>query len=116
IRTGAPDDASDLYATRLGTSITGCWASPAYVKANGAPETPAELVSHACIVVGSGPVTWSFQSGAREQRVAVASRVRVDSLRVARDIAARGVGIVRTARLVADPGVASGELVPILEK
>jgi DNA-binding transcriptional LysR family regulator len=116
IRTGAPDDASDLYATRLGTSITGCWASPAYVKANGAPETPAELLAHACIVVGTGPTTWVFQSGAREQRVAISGRVRVDSLRVARDIAARGVGIVRTARLVADPSVASGELVPILEK
>ncbi|HEY8072794.1 MAG TPA: LysR substrate-binding domain-containing protein, partial [Labilithrix sp.] len=98
-------------------SITGCWASRAYVRANGAPETPSELAKHACIVIGAAPqVTWTFQSGSREQRIAVSGRVRVDSFRVGCALAARGAGIVRTARLLADPLVESGALVPVLER
>ncbi len=117
VRTGAIDDATDLFATRLGTSITGCWASPAYLRANGAPETPAELTQHSCIVVGAAPhATWTFQSGSREQRVAVSGRLRVDSFRLARSLAALGAGVVRTARLFADPFVETGELVPVLER
>src|SRR5262249_34651079 len=117
VRTGTLDDATDLFGTRLGTSVTGCWASRGYVRAHGAPETPAELAHHACIVGAAAPqATWTFRSGARELRVAVPGGVRVDSFRLARSLAVLGTGILRTARLFADPLVESGELVPILER
>jgi DNA-binding transcriptional LysR family regulator len=117
VRTGAVDDATDLFATRLGTSVTGCWASPSYVKKHGAPQTPADLASHECILVGgSTHGGWRFQSGSREQVVEVTGRVRVDSFRVGRALAAEGVGIMRTSRIFADSQVASGELVPLLER
>jgi DNA-binding transcriptional LysR family regulator len=111
------EDATDLFAVRLGTSTTGCWVSPAYAKAHGTPATPAALASHDCILVGSAsPATWVFQSGRREQRVRVSGRARVDSFRLARDLAVRGGGVVRMARILVDPLVASGDLVPVLER
>jgi DNA-binding transcriptional LysR family regulator len=117
LRAGRLEDASDLYAVRLGTSTTGCWVSPAYTKVRGTPLTPADLKSHDCILVGStARAAWTFQAGSREQRVEVAGRVRVDSLRLARDVAAQGGGVVRTARIFAQPLVDSGELVPVLER
>ena len=59
---------------------------------------------------------WTFRVGNREQRVAVSGRVRVDSYRVARELAQSGVGVVRTARMYGDPAVATGSLVPVLER
>jgi DNA-binding transcriptional LysR family regulator len=117
VRAWPLEDASDLFAVRLGTSTTGCWVSPAYAEAHGIPRAPADLTAHACIVVGSAaPATWAFRSGQGEVSVAVAGRIRVDSVRVARDLAARGAGVVRTARIFAEPLVAAGALVPVLER
>ncbi|HSO41013.1 MAG TPA: LysR family transcriptional regulator [Labilithrix sp.] len=117
VRAWPLDDASDLFAVRLGTSITGCWASPSYARARGLPTKPAELASHECILVGSAPqVSWSFKAGTREEAVIVTGRARVDSFRVARDLAAAGGGIVRTAFMLASPLVREGLLVPVLEK
>ena len=105
LRAWPVEDASDLFAVRLGESITGCWASPAYLSARGVPRAPADLASHECIAVGSAPqVIWTFDTGrGRIERVRVGGRVRVDSFRLARDLAAVGAGIVRTAVLVAAP-------------
>jgi DNA-binding transcriptional LysR family regulator len=111
------DDASDLFAVRVGVSTTGCWVSPGYAKSRGTPKVPADLAAHDCILVGSStPAAWTFRAGSREQRVDVSGRVRVDSFRVARELATKGVGVVRTARMSADPLVASGQLVPVLER
>ncbi len=111
------EDASDLFAVRLGMSITGFWVSPAYARAHGTPASPEDLASHDCIVVGNATdASWTFLVAGRARRVKVPCRVRVDSFRVARDLAVRGAGIVRTARLLADPLVATGELVPVLER
>ncbi len=110
-------DASDLYAVRVGTSVTGCYLSPAYAAAHGVPEEPADLTAHECIVVGSAtPPRWTFRRGGREERVLVSGRVRVDSFRLGRALAANGAGIIRLARVFAEPLVRTGELVPVLER
>jgi DNA-binding transcriptional LysR family regulator len=110
------DDASDLFAVKLGTSVTGCWASPSYLRARGAPANPADLRAHDCILVGSSKhVAWTFKAGSGDESVGVAGRARVDSFRLARDLAASGAGIVRTAVMLAAPLVEEGLLVPVLE-
>jgi DNA-binding transcriptional LysR family regulator len=110
-------DATDLFAVRVGTSVTGCYLSPAYAAAHGVPEEPAALVAHECIVVGSAnPPRWTFRRGGREERVQVSGRVRVDSFRLARALAVSGTGIVRLARVFAEPLVQTGELLPVLER
>lgn len=116
LRARALEDASDLYAVRLGRSVSGVYASPAYLKRNGTPRTPADLAHHECILVGTAPDEWSFRVGTRDVRVRVTGRLRVDSFRIARDAAARGAGIVRVATVFASPLVAEGALVPLLER
>jgi DNA-binding transcriptional LysR family regulator len=117
LRAWPVEDASDLYAVRLGVSTTGCWVSPAYARARGTPQAPADLATHECIVVGNAaPAVWTFGAAGREERVPVSGRVRVDNFRVARDLAACGGGVVRAARILVDPLVAAGVLIPVLQR
>ena len=107
------DDASDLFAFRLATSVTGVYVAPSYARERGVPKVPSDLAKHDCILVGSGtPKTWSFRT---HKPVAVTGRVRVDNVRLARALAVHGAGVVRTARIFGDVHVAKGELVPVLE-
>lgn len=107
-------DASDLYATRLGISVTGCYASPAYAKARGLPRTPAELAEHELVAVGSA-TRWELREKGESVQIEIDPRVRVDSFAVGRSLAAGGAGIVRLARMYATALVERGELVPVLE-
>jgi DNA-binding transcriptional LysR family regulator len=117
LRAAVLEDATDLFAVRLGISVSGCYASPGYLDRRGAPSRPSQLAQHDCVLVGGRPrVTWTFRSSGREQTVIVSGRVRVDNYRVARDAAVRGVGIVRLATIFAAPLVERGELAPLLER
>lgn len=116
LRAGLLDDASDLFATKLGSSIAGCWASREYVARRGEPRAPADLAHHECLVVGmKRHATWAFRRGSREERVDVTGRVRVDTSPLAVELAVRGVGIVRAASPLSGPLASSAALVPILE-
>ena len=117
VRTGPIQEASDVYATRLGTSLKGLYASRAYLKAHGTPQTPQELETHDCIAVGGPKSTaWGFRFHGEERLVGVHGRLRVDSYRLARAAALAGVGIARIPDVFAKAAVESGDLVPILEK
>jgi len=117
LRAHALDDATDVYAQRLGASVTGCYVGPAYVASRGVPASPEEMADHDAILVGAPPRTWTFTDPrGRAVEVPIAGRVRVDNYRLARDLAASGAGILRIARVFADPLVASGALVPVLER
>ncbi len=117
LRAGPLDDVTDLFATRLGVSTAGCWVSPDYARLHGLPKVPSELEAHDCILIGSpGHASWNFGVGARQQRVAVSGRVRVDTSRLACELAARGAGVARAPSFLADRLVASGDLVPVLER
>jgi DNA-binding transcriptional LysR family regulator len=116
LRTGTIENATDLFALRLGESVTGYYVGRAYAESRGVPKTPTDLEAHDCILVGAPPFAWTFRSGTRELSVAVSGRLRLDSFRVARDAAVGNAGVLRTARVFAEPLVASGQLVPILER
>lgn len=116
LRASVIDDATDLFAVRLGTSTSGCYAAPLYLTRRPAPKTPADLEQHECILFGEKASRWTFRSGGREIAIPVTGRVRVDNFRVARDTAALGAGIVRVASVFAEPRVAAGDLVPLLER
>jgi DNA-binding transcriptional LysR family regulator len=115
VRTGPLKDASDLFATRLGASLKGHYASRAYLKAHGTPETPAELAQHACIVVGTRPQSsWSFRGRQGDLYVDVTGRLVVDNYALARRACVGGVGIARLPSLYAAPH--ADDLVPVLER
>jgi DNA-binding transcriptional LysR family regulator len=116
LRQGPLPDAADLFAVRLGTSVTGYYASPRYLEARGVPRRPADLAAHDCIMVaGDGAATWSFRERGREVAIELAPRVRVNDYRIAGALAAAGAGIARLAKFYAAARVASGELAPVLE-
>ena len=115
LRQGPLADATDLFAVRLGTSVTGCYAHPRYLAARGIPRRLPELASHDCIVVGDTGTTWSFRERRREVTIEVNPRVRVNDYRIAGALAASGAGLARLARFYVSDRVASGELVPVLE-
>ena len=117
IRTGPIEDATDVFATRLGSSPKGHYASREYLARRGTPESPAQLAAHDCIVVGPrANTTWTFRGARDEVTVAIAGVLATDSYRLARSAAAAGVGIARLPSLYAAPLVEAGELVPILER
>jgi DNA-binding transcriptional LysR family regulator len=109
LRASSLEDASDVFAVRLGTSTNGCYASKKYVASRGAPKTIADLADHECILVGQG--RWKMKN----ETAIVSGRTRVDNYRVARALAARGAGIFWTAEIFARELVAKGDLVPVLE-
>jgi DNA-binding transcriptional LysR family regulator len=117
VRTGPLQDASDLFATRLGASLKGCYASRAYVKARGEPASPADLAQHDCILVGTKPHgTWTFR-GRQDTTVAeVTGRLVVDSYLLARRTCVAGAGIARLPSQYAAADVSDGALVPVLER
>lgn len=116
IRTGPLEDATDLFALRLGESKKGHYASPGYLQSRAAPERPAELAGHECIVVGSRTARWSFEGvGRKPSVVPVKGRLSVDSYRLALELALQGAGIARLPRFCAEPFVRSGQLRSLLE-
>lgn len=115
LRQGPLADAADLFATRLGTSVTGCYAHPRYLAARGTPRRLADLAEHDCIVVGDRGAAWSFVDRRGARTIQVAPRVQVNDFRIALAVAASGGGVVRLARFYAAPHVATGALVPVLE-
>jgi len=117
VRTGPIEDASDLWATRLGNSPKEHFVSPAYAKKHGVPKTPDDLDDHACIVIGAHrQATWTFRSSGRRVHRTVSGVLQTDSYRLAREAAVAGIGVARLPHVFAAPLVASGELVPVLEK
>ncbi len=115
VRTGPLQEAGDLFATRLGTSLKGHYASAQYLKRKGTPLTPDELVDHDCITI-SGSRAWAFKTGSAEKHVSVRGSFKADSYRLARSAAVEGVGIARLPDVFANPLVRDGSLVPLLEK
>lgn len=118
IRAGPLDDSSELYAQRLGDSMTGIFASPEYLRRHKEPTTLEELQHHDCIRVGSarGTTSWLFSTPDGDERVAVSGRLAVNSFRMAREAGVRGDGLLRMASFFVAADVEAGRLVPVLSR
>jgi len=91
-------------------------ASPAYLKARGTPETPADLASHAAIVgpAGTNAGTWSFQKDGQSVSVRINSRLTVSFNDAAVAAAVAGIGVVSTALWGCRAELASSSLIQLL--
>ena len=90
IRIGTLKD-SALKARRIGMAERACVASPHYLSQHPAPQTPADLLQHDCVLytlLASGS-HWTF----REQEVAVRGRFRVNSPDGVRSAVLEGLGV-----------------------
>ncbi|WP_202978045.1 substrate binding domain-containing protein [Pseudomonas nabeulensis] len=95
IRMGELAD-SRLMARRVGSNRRVLAASPAYLKAQGNPETPEDLAQHNCLVFaypGLLQNTWPLRKGRREKPATVSSTLHSDSGDVLHAWCLAGLGI-----------------------
>jgi DNA-binding transcriptional LysR family regulator len=114
IRCGALID-STMIAKRLATDKVIICGSPQYLSEVGTPNTPEELPSHRCLLLGD-TWSWTFGNGAQESTVRIGARLRSDSSDVLRQGALSGMGLMRTTAFTVADELASGQLVPVLSQ
>lgn len=107
---------SSLIARKIADMHVVVGASPDLIKALGTPKHPDDLRHMPCIVDVNlqGQSNWRFIENDKTISVPVSGPLRVNSPLAARKAAAMGLGLVVLPSYLADPLVASGELVPVL--
>jgi DNA-binding transcriptional LysR family regulator len=117
IRLG-PIAETSLVARELVSHRQVVCASPAYLAAHGAPETPENLADHACLgfVNASGLpyAVWRFTKNGADHTVRIRSRFQVNDGRVLSAAAVAGHGIVLQPEAVLRDAIERGSLVPVL--
>ncbi len=113
IRVGYLPD-SNLVARRIGRIHGKLVASPAYIEAHGAPETPQDLALHQSLMQGTE--SWKFMDGDQIINVRPAGRFKADNGTALVAAAVAGIGIAYLPDWVTDEFVASGALVPIMTR
>lgn len=113
IRVGYLPD-STLVARCVGAIHGKLVASPSYVAAHGAPESPAELLAHEALMHGTE--TWYLMDGDRVVTVRPQGRFKADDGTALLTAAVAGLGIGYLPDGLTQPHVASGELVPVMTR
>jgi len=108
----------NIVARRLGeTRLVPC-ASPEYLAARGAPQTPEELEKHNCFTYEyvSPRNLWRFRDpSGRERAVRVSGNLHSNNGDFLTEAAVRGAGIVLEPAFIVGPEVRAGRLVPLLQ-
>ena len=116
IRMGRLADSS-LGARYLGTNPWVLVASPAYLKQHAAPQAPADVARHPCLIYSSvqGDERWHFTGeGGREEAVPVHGPLRTNNLSVVLEAAREGMGLAILPWYVAHEAVTAGRIAPLL--
>ena len=106
---------SGLAARRIGTSERCLIATPAYLKKNGTPETPQDLVNHNCILYAylSTGSEWLF-GNAGEIRVKVSGTLRANNGEAIRQAVMADIGIAASPAWLIQDDLKSGKVIEIL--
>jgi len=110
---------SSLTARTLGSSRLVVCASPAYLKAHGAPSRPEDLMQHDCIAWATlGPRdTWWFRGDSGPDRqYPIRTRLATTLAESALDAAVAGIGLVQATSYQASEAIGAGRLVVLLRK
>jgi DNA-binding transcriptional LysR family regulator len=92
-------------------------ASPAYLEGHGRPETPNDLLQHACLLLrfpGSQQFRWTLMEKGRPTTLPISGPIDADDSDVLTVWALEGRGIVMMPRFEVAQHLAKGHLVPIL--
>ncbi|KQT50231.1 LysR family transcriptional regulator [Methylobacterium sp. Leaf456] len=111
IRLGHLPD-SNLIARRVGPIHGKLVASPDYIGAHGAPETPDELLSHQALMQGTE--AWHFMDGPNSIAVRPHGRFKADNGTALAAAAVTGLGIAYLPERLIEAQLASGALVPVM--
>lgn len=117
VRIGTLPD-SALLAKKVGSVRLVTCAAPAYLKAYGAPPTPADLASSPCVGFAGYPRegAWIYKSAAHGRRaVRVRARLTVTTAETAIEAAVAGVGITRVLSYQAVEAITRKQLRIVLD-
>jgi DNA-binding transcriptional LysR family regulator len=106
---------SGLAARRIGTSERCLIATPAYLKKNGTPRTPQDLVNHNCILYAylSTGSEWLFGNDG-EIRVKVSGTLRANNGEAIRQAVMADIGIAASPAWLIQDDLKSGKVIEIL--
>ena len=92
-------------------------ASPAYLSEHGQPQHPDQLRHHECLVYSMtmSAAVWNYQVDAQETAFPVRGRIRANNGLALTQAAAQGMGITLQPDFIAEPFLARGEVVAILQ-
>ncbi|CAN5183875.1 LysR family transcriptional regulator [soil metagenome] len=113
IRVGYLQD-SALVARRVAPVLGKLVASPGYIAAHGAPETPDEIVRHEALMQGTE--AWQFMDGEKIISVRPQGRFKADNGTALVAAAIAGLGIAWLPDDFTDEHIASGTLVPVMTR
>lgn len=111
IRVGYLQD-SNLIARCVGPVYNSAVASPDYIKAHGAPETPEELLAHQALMQGTE--SWQFMDGENIVTVRPQGRFKADNGSALVAAAVAGLGIAYLPNVLIQEHLDSGALVPVM--
>lgn len=115
VRIGHLTDSS-LIAKRLAPACMSLVASPDYLAAAGAPDKPADLARHDCIIDRNKPAPqlWKFEKDGVSEEVKVSGRLTLNGATAAIEAAAQGAGIACSPSWAARNALAAGRVVTVL--
>ena len=94
VRAGAtPPDSASIVARRLGAYARALCASPKFLAKHGPITSVAALASVPCVLHGTGPTAWTFETPTGPESVFVDGRMRTNNLLVVRHAVLQGAGI-----------------------
>lgn len=107
---------SGLIARKLATDRIVLCASPAYVKAHGAPHAPADLKQHACLnySYSSSGDEWFFGAGKMRAAVRVDGPMRANNGDMLRLAALDGAGLIWQPHFIVAANLHAGRLVKLM--
>jgi DNA-binding transcriptional LysR family regulator len=115
IRYGDLHDSS-LVARPIGTSVRHVVATPGYLEGRKLPQAPADLASHACVMINArnNEAEWVLLKGRRSARVRVSGPMASHDFNSVSAFVYAGHGIGFLPSAYCDGQVARGELVRLL--
>jgi DNA-binding transcriptional LysR family regulator len=116
IRLGALADSS-LVARKICDVERVVCASPDYLRKNGVPRKPEDLLKHNCLSVAYAPSLrrWPFESRDGVRHVEVSGNAGSSSADALLQLALLGVGVIRLSDVIVGEPIRAGRLVPLLE-
>jgi DNA-binding transcriptional LysR family regulator len=113
VRVGHLTD-SNLKARRVVAFCGRVVASPDYIRAHGAPETPDELLGHQALMQGTE--SWRFLDGGKTVSVHPQGRFKADNGSALMAAALAGLGVAMLPEFLVAEHVASGALVEVMTR
>lgn len=113
IRVGHLPD-SNLKARRVGDIHGKLVASPDYIAAHGAPQAPDDLLAHECLMHGTE--SWRFLDGDAIVTIHPRGTFKADNPIARVAAAVEGLGLGYLSDSLIDGHLASGALVPVMER